>query len=1026
VQYNGSFGRSLSFGNNQDAVVNSVFQLQLNGMLRDSIEIAAALTDNNLPIQPDGSTQQLNEFDQVFLQFKKKNWQLSLGDIDIRQNNMYFLNFYKRLQGVSFQTTNRISPTVQSTTLVSGSIAKGKFNRNVFQGQEGNQGPYRLTGANNEFFFIVLGNTERVFVDGEILQRGEDQDYIINYNTAEVTFMPRRMITKDSRIQIEFEYADRNYLNANLYANQELSINEKLKFRVGAFQNSDAKNSTINQSLDASQKQFLFHVGDSINNAFYPTAVTDTFGTEKILYQKIYITSATGSLIDSFYRYSVNPDSAKYSLSFSDVGQGRGNYVPDFNGANGKVYRYIAPVNGIRQGRYEPVSVLVTPKKQQLISFGTDYQIDKNNLLKTEIAISNYDLNTFSSLHKSNDAAVATRLQYSNVLNVNAAKKLQLHSAVDYEYVQEGFRPVERLRFVEFSREWGLPLVVKPASENILRLSSGLKNSHSSISYQFMNYRRSDRYAGYQNLLQHVYNAGGWTINNQFTMTRFNSSAGNGTFIRPVVDMSRLLKKLSSIRLGVRYALEQNEIRNSAKDTLSPQSFSFDTYTAYLKSDEAKRNKWGLSFFTRSDKYPTPQAMVRGDRSYNTNFQLELLQSAKHQLLFNTTYRVLKVYNKTLSGQQEDQTILGRTEYIINEWKGLVTGNALYELGTGQEQRRDFAYIEVPAGQGEYTWIDANNDGIQQLNEFEMARFQDQARFIRIFTPTNQFTKANYTTFNYNLTINPKAVFAGGPRGLQSFVARLNLQSSLQKSKKSMAKGGIEFNPFKFSILDTALLTNTTALLNTVSFNRFSTRWGFDISNIRNSGKALLTYGYETRQTIDWNLKLRWNLSSAVTVDINGKKAVNALYTPNFGNRNYELDIQQLEPRLSFIRGTVFRIQSSYKLEIKQNVPQYGGEKSVSHALHLETKYNVLQNSSIDAKFTYNKIDYKVPVTSAKNLSVEYIMLDALRPGSNYLWTLDFTKRLLNNVEINLQYEGRMPADSRTIHVGRASVRALF
>jgi hypothetical protein len=89
-----------------------------------------------------------------------------------------------------------------------------------------------------------------------------------------------------------------------------------------------------------------------------------------------------------------------------------------------------------------------------------------------------------------------------------------------------------------------------------------------------------------------------------------------------------------------------------------------------------------------------------------------------------------------------------------------------------------------------------------------------------------------------------------------------------------MAKGGIEFNPFKFSILDTSLLTNTTALLNTVSFNRFSTRWGFDISNIRNSGKALLTYGYETRQTIDWNLKLRWNLSSVVTVDINGKKAV--------------------------------------------------------------------------------------------------------------------------------------------------------
>ncbi|RYZ61383.1 MAG: hypothetical protein EOO14_05200 [Chitinophagaceae bacterium] len=679
MQYNGSFGRSLSFGNNQDAVVNSNFQLQLNGMLRDSIEIAAALTDNNLPIQPDGTTQQLNEFDQVFLQFKKRNWQLSLGDIDIRQSDLYFLNFYKRLQGVSFQTTNQLSESLQSKTLVSGSIAKGKFNRNVFQGGEGNQGPYRLTGANNEFFFIVLGNTERVFLDGELLQRGEDGDYIINYNTAEITFMPRRMITKDSRIQIEFEYADRNYLNANLYANQELAINEKLKLRIGVFSNSDAKNSTINQSLDLGQKQFLFDLGDSIQRAFYPTALLDTFGTDKILYQKVY-DSVGGAVVDSFFQYSVNPDSAKYSLSFTELGQGQGNYVPDFNGANGKVYRYIKPVNGIRQGRFEPVAVLVTPKKQQVLSFATDYQLNQNNLLKTEIAISNYDVNTFSAKDKGNNQGIAARVQYNNTIDVNKAKKLQLQSTVDYEYVQDGFKPVERLRFVEFSRDWGLPLIVNPATENILRVSSALKNNNSALTYQFMNYQRSDSYSGYQNILQHAVNTNGWVINNQFAITSFTTATYKGSFLRPVIDMSRQFKKMSSVRLGFRYALEKSELRYHLKDSLSPASFSFDTYTAYLKSDETKKNKWGLQFFTRSDKYPTTTGLVKGDRSYNTNLQVELLQSQKHQLLFNTTYRVLKVYDKTVSNQQDDQTILGRTEYIVNEWKGLLTGNVLYEI----------------------------------------------------------------------------------------------------------------------------------------------------------------------------------------------------------------------------------------------------------------------------------------------------------------------------------------------------------
>ena len=90
--------------------------------------------------------------------------------------------------------------------------------------------------------------------------------------------------------------------------------------------------------------------------------------------------------------------------------------------------------------------------------------------------------------------------------------------------------------------------------------------------------------------------------------------------------------------------------------------------------------------------------------------------------------------------------------------------------------------------------------------------------------------------------------------------------------------------------------------------------------------------------------------------------------------------------------------------------------------MNLETKYNVLQNGAVTGRFTFNNISYRYPT----NTTVSYIILDGLMPGSNFLWALDFTKRLFGNVELNLQYEGRKPGDTRTIHVGRAALRALF
>jgi len=144
-----------------------------------------------------------------------------------------------------------------------------------------------------------------------------------------------------------------------------------------------------------------------------------------------------------------------------------------------------------------------------------------------------------------------------------------------------------------------------------------------------------------------------------------------------------------------------------------------------------------------------------------------------------------------------------------------------------------------------------------------------------------------------------------------------------------------------------------------------------------------------------------------------------------FENRNYDISRNNVETMLSYINGTSFRISSGYKFERKANAINYGGEQSFSNLLYLESKYNILQSASLTGKFSYNGIRFNTTKNTAQS-SVGYIMLDGLLPGSNFLWNLVLTKRILKNLELNFQYDGRKPGNTKTIHTGRASLTAIF
>jgi hypothetical protein len=1015
IQYQGSFGRSLSFGNNQDAVVNSSLNLQISGYIGDSIELTAAITDNNLPVQPDGTTAQLNEFDKVYIQFRKHGWQVALGDIDIRRNEGSYFNFFKRLEGISVE-----SSTPGNHMIASGAISKGIFARNVFEGQEGNQGPYRLQGNNNEAYFVVLAGTEKVFIDGVQMQRGEDQDYVINYNTAEITFTAKRMISKDQRIQVEFEYANQNYLNTQLLLGDDVDLSKRLHVRANYYSSTDAKNSPLNQVLTTGQKQFLSQLGDSVQNAYYPSATLDTFSSSAVMYA-LRDSTVGGIHYDSVFVYSTNPDSAVYSVGFTDMGIGNGDYTLVGQSANGNVYQWIPPVNGAHVGEYQPVILLVAPKKQQVMSVGATYQLDAHTTLSGDWALSDYNPNTFSHT-RADEIGMAGKVGLVREQNLNP--DVRVASNVSMEWVNQKFTPIERLRSPEFYRDWGLPLVVAAEDERLGMAGIGFTGKNAAIRYDVRYFTRGGDFSGEQNILTQSYKRDGWTWNTQLSLTTFDSSKNRGTFWRPTVELSKILTDFGKLNLGGKYSLEKDVINNRLADSLSALSYAFDTWQVYLKSPEGKK-RWGVSYTERRDRSPYGRDLTPVDQSHTLNGYWEWALNIHQQIKLNATYRELDVNQTKVTTLLPEHSVLGRAEYLTNVWKGALTGNVLYELGAGQEQQREYTYVQVPAGQGQYTWIDYNHDGIAEVNEFVIAQFQDQADYIKVYQPTGNYVKADYTQLNYAFTLNPSIAWRSQKTlsKAQKFIGRFMLQSSMQVNKKVISDNAVSWNPFSGNPADTSLLSLSEVFSNALFFNKLSPVWGLDVTHMVNTNKAYLTYGAQSQRLRDLGLRLRWNLTRVYSIIIANKLDVNSMLTPAFANQNYLIHSFQTEPQFSYTKGTRYRLTVGCRYLTQGNSALYGGEQSASKALTLDGKYNLVSNTSITSHFEMNGITF---TGTDQTTTTAYTMLQGLTTGTNYVWTIDLTKRVLGNIEVTVSYDGRKPGEGKTVNTGRASVRAIF
>ena len=105
-----------------------------------------------------------------------------------------------------------------------------------------------------------------------------------------------------------------------------------------------------------------------------------------------------------------------------------------------------------------------------------------------------------------------------------------------------------------------------------------------------------------------------------------------------------------------------------------------------------------------------------------------------------------------------------------------------------------------------------------------------------------------------------------------------------------------------------------------------------------------------------------------------------------------------------------------------KNVLPEGGETAINHDLNFEATFNNTSKSSLRLNLSFVKIDYD----GERNSSIEFVMLNGLRDGNNYLWNLVFDRRLAKNIQLSFSYEGRKTGNANVVHVGRAQVRATF
>jgi hypothetical protein len=985
----GFITRGLTGGNNQNAVTNSSLDLTLEGKLSDKVSIRANIFDTNFPLQQNGYSQNITDFDRIFVELYSKNWRVKGGDISLENKESYFLNFEKQVSGI--EVGAQVSPNTNA--LVSGAVVRGKFAVNNFVGTEGNQGPYKIVGTNNERAIIMVEGSDRVFVNGVLVKRGETADYVIDYNLGEIRFTTTYPITNDMRIRVEFQYAERNYTRFITYDKASYA-GEKFKIAGYFYSENDAKNQPVQQSLSDAQKRLLSLAGDNTELMVAPSDFKEPFSSSKIQYKKATVGTR------QVFEYTTDATAEVYAVTFTNVGVNKGDYNIDRVIATGTIYKYV----GVNLGSFNPVIQLVAPTKLQVAVVQSSYRPSEKAIFDAEVALSSNDQNLFSTLDDGNNQTLATKLRWKQQL---ASGEWKVHSTANYKFIQDNFTTVQRFQSVEFNRDWNIDSRSGDQHEFGAFLTAANQNLQLRYGYQLL--RFSNGFLGNKHSVQSDYTTNSTRWRTKGSWLRNSGVATAADFIRANTNFRQ---QLGSYWLGTKLGLESNAKKAVTTGVFDTRSHRFQEYDAYIGYGDTTKVFVKLGANYRVNDSIRSNAFRRINNRKTLYLDSKLIHTARTQLAAYANYRYT-----TNTFEENRSSLNSRLRYQQRFFGKLLFVTSSYETATGTLARQEYVYIKTEPGQGFYTWIDYNNDGVQQFNEFEVAQFQDQANYLRVPLPNINYVPTQKVRFKQSLTLNFKPWESRG--SFLKLLSNFYNQSYLSIDNERLRSEGFHWNPFKFE--ESGLLGLAYNFRNSFYFRRNLENYSAIYTYGNSKNKRQFTIGNQENTTKIHQLAVLHRFGTFWLFEMKGAQSVNDLTTENLANRNYRIQSEEWQPKLSYIYAAKHRLTGFFMQKKKRNT--IGGAALLNQQkLGVSYRYTGEKQQQITADFTVFLNDF----TGNVNSPVAFQMLEGLQPGRNFTWNLLWNQKLNSILNLSLSYFGRKSEDTRAIHTGVVQLKAIF